>query len=145
MNIRVLPPDVNASNYMFTPTRDPEGDAVRFGLGAVKNVGQGAVEAIIRAREEVGRFKSIFQFCEDADMSAINRRVIESLIKAGAMDGFESTRPQLLLALDKAIESGASRQRDKASGQGGFIRRHDGVSIPSRSCRKPRRKRSAKN
>jgi DNA polymerase-3 subunit alpha len=121
MNIRVLPPDVNASNYMFTPTRDAEGDAVRFGLGAVKNVGQGAVEAIIRAREEVGRFKSIFQFCEDADMSAINRRVIESLIKAGAMDGLGGTRPQLLLALDKAIESGAAAQRDKASGQGGLF------------------------
>jgi DNA polymerase-3 subunit alpha len=125
MNIRVLPPDVNASNYMFTPTRDAEGDAVRFGLGAVKNVGQGAVEAIIRAREEVERFKSIFQFCEDADMSAINRRVIESLIKAGAMDGLvgkeRGTRPQLLLALDKAIESGAAAQRDKASGQGGLF------------------------
>jgi DNA polymerase-3 subunit alpha len=121
MNIRVLPPDVNASNYMFTPARDAEGDAVRFGLGAVKNVGQGAVEAIIRAREEVGRFKSIFQFCEEADMSAINRRVIESLIKAGAMDGLGGSRPQLLLALDKAIESGAAAQRDKAFGQGGLF------------------------
>ena len=77
MNIRVLPPDVNASEYTFTPVRDDQGDAIRFGLGAVKNVGQSAVEAIIKARTELGRFKSIYQFCEHADMQAINRRVME--------------------------------------------------------------------
>jgi len=121
MGIRVLPPDVNASDFMFTPATDSEGDAVRFGLGAVKNVGQGAVEAIIKARDEQGRFKSIYQFCEHADMGAINRRVIESLIKAGAMDGLGGTRPQLLLALDGAIEAGARAWRDKASGQGGLF------------------------
>jgi len=121
MSIRVLPPDVNASDYMFTPVRDKDGDAVRFGLGAVKNVGQGAVEAIIRARGEQGQFSSIYQFCEHADMSAINRRVIESLIKAGAMDGLGGTRPQLLLALDGAIEAGARVWKDKASGQGGLF------------------------
>ena len=121
MSIRVLPPDVNASDYMFTPVRDSAGDAVRFGLGAVKNVGQGAVDAIIRARTEVGKFTSIYQFCEHADMGAINRRVIESLIKAGAMDDFGGARPQLLLALDGAIEAGARAWRDKASGQGGLF------------------------
>jgi DNA polymerase-3 subunit alpha len=126
MNIRVLPPDVNASEFTFTPVRDEKGDAIRFGLGAVKNVGQGAVEAIIHARREVGRFKSIYHLCEHADMKAINRRVMESLIKAGAMDSFqgdslEGSRPQLLLALDGAIESGIRAARDKEDGQSGLF------------------------
>ncbi len=121
MGIRVLPPDVNASEYTFTPVRDEKGDAVRFGLGAVKNVGEGAVEAIIKARKEVGRFKSLFHFCEHADMGAINRRVMESLIRAGAMDGLEGTRAQLLLALDSAIETGMRALRDRESGQTGLF------------------------
>jgi DNA polymerase III subunit alpha len=110
-NIRVLPPDVNASEYTFTPVRDDKGDAIRFGLGAVKNVGQSAVEAIIKARTELGRFKSIYQFCEHADMQAINRRVVESLVKAGATASLEGTRAQQWLALDKAIQFGVSAQK----------------------------------
>jgi DNA polymerase III subunit alpha len=121
MNIRVLPPDVNASEYTFTPVRDDKGDAIRFGLGAVKNVGQNAVEAIIKARTELGSFQSIYQFCEHADMTAINRRVMESLVKAGAMDSVPGTRAQLLLALDAAIETGNRAARDRDSGQGGLF------------------------
>ena len=121
MNIRVLPPDVNASEYTFTPVRDEQGDAIRFGLGAVKNVGEGAVEAIIKARTELGRFRSIYQFCEHSDMQSINRRVVESLIKAGAMDGLQGTRAQLLLALDGAIEAGNRAAKDRDSGQGGLF------------------------
>jgi DNA polymerase-3 subunit alpha len=121
MNIRVLPPDVNASEYTFTPVRDEKGDAIRFGLGAVKNVGQSAVEAIIKARTELGRFKSVYQFCEHADMQAINRRVMESLVKAGAMDSLEGTRAQLLLALDAAIETGNRAAKDRDSGQAGLF------------------------
>ena len=121
MNIRVLPPDINLSDLTFTPVRDEQGDAIRFGLGAVKNVGQGAVEAMVHARQSVGRFKSIYHFCEHADMAAINRRVMESLIKAGAMDSLEGTRAQLLLALDGAIESGARAARDRDSGQAGLF------------------------
>jgi DNA polymerase III subunit alpha len=111
MGIRVLPPDVNASEWSFTPVRDDKGDAIRFGLGAVRNVGQNAVEAIGKARAEIGRFRSIYQFCELADMTAINRRVLESLVRAGAMDSLEGTRAQLLLALDKAIEFGTTHQK----------------------------------
>lgn len=121
MTIRVLPPDVNESEYTFTPVRDDKGDAIRFGLGAVKNVGEGAVEAIIKARKEVGRFKTLFHLCEKADMSAINRRVMESLIRAGALDSVPGTRAQLLLALDSAIETGVRAMKDRDSGQVGLF------------------------
>ncbi len=117
MGIRVLPPDVNESEWSFTPVRDEKGDAIRFGLGAIKNVGQNAVEAIIKARSALGRFTSIYQFCEYADMTAINRRVIESLVRAGAMDALPGTRAQLLLALDGAIEAGNRASKDRESGQ----------------------------
>jgi DNA polymerase-3 subunit alpha len=121
MGIRVLPPDVNESEWSFTPVRDERGDAIRFGLGAIKNVGQNAVEAIIKARAELGRFKSIYQFCEHADMTQINRRVIESLVRAGAMDLLPGTRAQLLLALDGAIEAGNRATMDRESGQAGLF------------------------
>jgi DNA polymerase-3 subunit alpha len=121
IGIRVLPPDINASDWSFTPVRDEKGDAIRFGLGAVKNVGQNAVEAIVKARAELGQFRSLYQFCEHADMGSINRRVMESLVKAGAMDSLQGTRAQLLLALDAAIETGTRAARDRDSGQGGLF------------------------
>jgi DNA polymerase-3 subunit alpha len=121
MNIRVLPPDVNASEFSFTPVRDEQGDAIRFGLGAIKNVGPSAVESIIKARSEHGRFRSIWQFCERVDLTAINRRVMESFVRAGAMDSLEGTRAQLLLALDGAIEAGTRAARDRYSGQAGLF------------------------
>lgn len=117
MGIRVLPPDVNESDLNFTPA----GDAIRFGLGAVKNVGQGAVEAIVAARNEGGRFKSIFDFCERVNLGAINRRVIESLVKAGAMDSLSGNRAQVTDAIDRAMESGLRSLRDREMGQAGLF------------------------
>ncbi len=114
--IKVLPPDINHSDLDFTP----DGNAIRFGLGAVKNVGASAVEAIVAARREHGAFPTIDSFCEQVDMSAVNRRVIESLIRAGAMDAL-GRRSQLMAALDSAIESGVRAQKDKASGQSGLF------------------------
>jgi len=117
MGIRVLPPDVNRSELNFTPSED----AIRFGLGAVKNVGQGAVEAIVAAREEGGPFTSIYDFCERVNLGNVNRRVLESLIKAGALDGTGANRAQLTEALDRALESGARASRDRAMGQHGLF------------------------
>ena len=117
MSIKVLPPDVNSSDWNFTP----DGDAIRFGLGAVKNLGQAAVEAIIAARQEVGKFKSIFQFCEKVDLGALNKRMIESCIKAGAMDSFEGTRSQLMAVTDRAMEHGQRLTKDRLSGQTGLF------------------------
>jgi len=113
MGIRVLPPDVNTSEWSFTP----DGDAIRFGLGAIKNLGHNSVEAILAARREVGRFRSLYHFCERVDLSALNRRVLENLIKAGAMDSLGGRRAQLLAALDSAMEAGQRAWRDRLNGQ----------------------------
>jgi DNA polymerase-3 subunit alpha len=97
------------------------GDAIRFGLGAVKNLGPSAVEAIRVGREQAGRFRSIYQFCDLVDMSSINRRMIESLIRAGAMELLEGTRAQLFAAVEGAMEAGQRAQRSRASGQEGLF------------------------
>ncbi|HEU0121992.1 MAG TPA: DNA polymerase III subunit alpha, partial [Bryobacteraceae bacterium] len=115
--IKVLPPDVNKSLSSFAP----DGEAIRFGLGAIKNLGQGAVDSILAARKEHGAFKSLFDFTENVDISAVNKRAIESLIKAGAMDSLEGTRSQLFAAVDRAMEHGQKVRRDKESGQGGLF------------------------
>jgi len=124
MKIDVLPPNVNASDWNFTP----DGAAIRFGLGAVKNVGQGAVEAIVGARERVGKFTSLYEFCEEIDPAAINRRVLESLIKVGAMDDLEGNRAQKFEAVESALEAAAKVWRDKKSGQSGLFGFDDAAS-----------------
>ena len=116
MGIAVEPPDVNVSDWSFTP----HGEAIRFGLGAVKNVGQHAIESIVVARKEIGQFSSIFQFCEKVDLRLLNKRVMESLIKSGAMDGL-GRRAQLMAVVDNAMESAAKAQRDSAMGQHGLF------------------------
>jgi DNA polymerase III subunit alpha len=117
MGITVLPPDVNRSDWSFTP----DGDAIRFGLGAVKNLGQSAVEGIGAARAATGRFQSLHEFCEKADLGAVNRRMIESLIRAGAMDSLEGTRSQKMAAVESAMEGGQRALRDRESGQVGLF------------------------
>ncbi len=113
MGIKVLPPDINSSYLNFTP----DSDSIRFGLGAIKNVGANAVESITKARDEKGRFKTLTDFCERVDLGAVNRRMIESFLKAGAMDSFEGRRSQLWAVIDRAMESGQRVWRDRASGQ----------------------------
>ncbi len=117
MGLRVLPPDVNISDFHFTP----DADSIRFGLGAIKNVGANAVESIAKARTEHGPFGSLFDFCERVDLGAVNRRMIESLIKAGAMDALEGTRAQLTAVIDAAMENGVRVSKDRASGQSGLF------------------------
>jgi DNA polymerase III subunit alpha len=116
MGIRVDPPDVQVSGSQFTP----HGEAIWFGLAAVKNVGGNAIESIIKAREEVGRFRSLWEFCEKVDLRVMNKRVIESLIKAGALDQL-GKRGQLMAAVDKAMERAQKAQRDAAQGQAGLF------------------------
>ncbi len=117
MGIRVEPPDVQVSGAQFTP----HGEAIRFGLAAVKNVGGNAIESILKAREEVGgRFKSLWEFCEKVDLRVMNKRVIESLIKAGALDSI-GTRGRLTAAIDRAMERAQKAQRDAEQGQSGLF------------------------
>ncbi|MBI1356257.1 MAG: DNA polymerase III subunit alpha [Acidobacteria bacterium] len=119
MDIEILPPDVNSSYFDFTPSGKK---AISFGLGAIKNVGRGAVEAVIEARERLGRgFESLFDFCEEVDWQKINKRMLESSIKAGALDSLGGHRAQLIAGLDRAIENGQKAARDRAVGQGGLF------------------------
>src|SRR5216684_311671 len=116
MGIPVEPPDINISDAFFTP----HDNAIRFGLAAVKNVGRTAIESILAARKEPGRFRSIYEFCEKVDLRLLNKRVVESLIKSGAMDAF-GHRSQIMAVLDKAIERAQKTQRDAESGQHGLF------------------------
>jgi DNA polymerase-3 subunit alpha len=117
MGIAVEPPDINVSDANFTP----HGAAIRFGLAAVKNVGGNAIESIVAARKKLDRnFKSFYEFCEVVDLRLLNKRVLESLIKSGAMDCF-GRRAQLMQALDTAIDHAQKAQRDAESGQHGLF------------------------
>jgi DNA polymerase-3 subunit alpha len=121
MGIRVEPPDVQDSGAQFTPHVTSHGEAIRFGLAAVKNVGGNAIESILKARAEVGgQFKSLWEFCEKVDLRVMNSRVIQSLIKAGALDSLGKRGP-LMAAVDKAMERAQKAQKDAAQGQTGLF------------------------
>jgi len=117
MEIEVLPPDVNESSSTFTVT----GSRIRFGLTAIKNVGEAAIFSILKTRKKEGRFTSIFDFCRRVDLRAVNKRVMESLIKCGAFDSLPGYRSQNLAAIDKAIEEASQIQRDRERGQLSFL------------------------
>ena len=111
--IEVLAPDVNESRSDFTPV----GGKIRFGLTAVKNVGEKAVEVILESREKDGAFESLFDFCRRVDLTAVNRRVIESLIKCGAFDSTNVSRARMMAVLDETMRAGQIFQRDEESNQ----------------------------
>ena len=121
LGITVLPPDVQISDANFTPA----GDSIRFGLAAIKNVGGNAIETIVNARRtlqakgEAG-FGSLWEFCETVELRLLNKRVLESLVKAGAMDSFGS-RARVFAALDGAMERAQKSQKDAATGQSGLF------------------------
>jgi DNA polymerase-3 subunit alpha len=111
--IEVLPPDVNESGRDFTLV--PGG--IRFGLAAVKNVGAQAVEAIIESRAKGGPFRDVTDFCRRLDFRVVNRRVLESLIKAGALSSLGASRAQLMSVLDSLLQLGQRAQREKDTAQ----------------------------
>ncbi|MBN1818694.1 MAG: DNA polymerase III subunit alpha [Sedimentisphaerales bacterium] len=123
MGIDVLPPDINESFTDFTVVYDQQSDPtknsglIRFGLGAVKGVGEKAVDGIVQARERVGRFHSLYHFCEHADLRVANKQVIEALIKAGAFDRMGGSRAQMMAGVEKAMQIGQRMQADAQSGQ----------------------------
>jgi len=113
LGIEVLPPDVNESGESFTVV----GNKIRFGLAALKNVGPGAVQAIIRVREQEGHFSGYADFCRRLDTKVINKRVLESLIKCGAFDSFGHRRAQLMAAVDAGLGLAQQSQRERENGQ----------------------------
>jgi DNA polymerase-3 subunit alpha len=113
MEIPVLPPDVNESAPNFTPTPD----GIRFGLAAIKNVGQGAAQSIVDGRVQDGPYENLFSFCERLDLRAVNRRVVESLTAAGGLDQIGGHRAQMLEALDMALRNAQTVQEERGRGQ----------------------------
>ncbi len=117
MGIRVLPPDVNQSDIYF----GVEGDDVRFGLSAIKNVGEGAVEAVLAARRRGGPLRCLTELVERVDVRAVNRRVLESFIKSGSLDSLSPRRAALFATIERAMDAGQRRQRDREQGQGSLF------------------------
>src|SRR5882724_10117285 len=113
MQIAILPPDINSSNVNFTPTTT----GIRFGLAAIKNVGETAITSIVANKP----FKSLFDFCERVDLRGVNKRVVESLIKAGAFDSVHTERALLYANVDRGMDWGQRKQREREIGQGGLF------------------------
>ncbi|MEE8409139.1 MAG: DNA polymerase III subunit alpha, partial [Myxococcota bacterium] len=115
--IEILPPCVNNSECDFSVVRDAEGKGcILFGLGAVKGLGEAAIDAILEARQD-GDFASIYRFCERVDLKRINRKVLDVLVKSGAFDCFGKPRAQTFAVIERALEAGQTAHRDRASGQ----------------------------
>ena len=117
MGITILPPDVNKSALTFLPEELPGGRAIRFGLAAIKNVGEAAMEAAIADRKANGLFKTMEDFCSRLDSRTVNKKILESLVKSGAFDWDGRHRASLFAAIESAMGAAASIQRDRASGQ----------------------------
>jgi DNA polymerase-3 subunit alpha len=127
MGIEVLPPDVNSSGLDFTA----HGDKVRFGLSAIKNVGEGAIRSILDARRQQDRFRSLHELCAAVDLRLVNKRVLEALVQSGALDSLGPRRSQLAAVVDSALEFGQKLRADREAGQarlfGGDSAEDDGV------------------
>ncbi|MBF2072235.1 MAG: DNA polymerase III subunit alpha [Synechococcales cyanobacterium C42_A2020_086] len=117
MGIRVEPPDINRSGVDFTPLQD----SILFGFSAVRNVGEGAIENILAAREADGPFKSLADLCDRIDPRSVNRRALEALVQCGALDSLDPNRHQLMQDLDLVLDWAQSRARDRAIGQGSLF------------------------
>ncbi len=117
MGIRILPPDINASHLHFVAS----GSNIKFGLAAIRNVGESAIRSILDCRQEVGPFSSFHQFCESVDLRAVNKRVLEALIKSGCFDSLGYHRKSLAEDLDDALERAQRAQRDRMVGQGALF------------------------
>lgn len=114
MKLKVLPPNVNTCEYMFKSNGETE---IFYGLGAIKGVGEGALESVIKERTENGLFSDIFDFCRRIDARKLNRRVLEALIRAGALDGLGVNRATLMASLSLALQSAEQYLKDQARGQ----------------------------
>jgi len=117
MGIEVLPPDINESQLKFAPSESSGKRAIRFGLAAIKNVGSGAMEQTLEERKRGGPFASLADFCARLDARTVNRKIVESLVKCGAFDSFDSSRARIFAGIEAALGAAAQVQQDRASGQ----------------------------
>jgi len=135
MGIEVLPPDINDSEAAFSVVGER---ALRCGLGIIKNVGLAAIESIVKARTQRGRFGNVESFCQDLDLRLVNRKVLESLIKAGACDSMRISRAAMLASVDQSLEEATRRQHDKVRGQLTFfeaLSTHEPAQAPASASR----------
>ena len=129
MGITILPPDINRSEEDFLPVNDNLNDnRILFGLSAVKNLGQGAIENILNARSVGGKFKSLADFCERVELRTVNRRALETLIYCGAFDSIQANRRQLINDIDVVTSWAQQRSKEKASGQLNLFDMMNGIS-----------------
>jgi DNA polymerase-3 subunit alpha len=117
MGVEVLPPDVNDGQMLFAPSSSSEKKAIRFGLAAIKGVGEVAVQAIIKARDEGGKFKSLSDMCERVDTRTVNKKTLEALIKCGACDCFGETRASMFASIERVLARASELAYDRARGQ----------------------------
>lgn len=127
MGISILPPDINESYADFTVV----GECIRFGLAAIKNIGQAAIESIVAGRKAQGAYASLEDFVNRVDLRAVNKRAIESLIKAGALDSLGYNRSQLIAILDRVIDTSARQQKQRESGQYSLFDMEEGFAQES--------------
>ena len=130
MDIHVIPPNVNASQYKFTVS-DDQNKSIHYGIGAIKGVGEAAIENIIAERAATGKYRDLFDFCRRVDLRKANRRVLDALIKAGAMDEFETeaNRAVLVASLTKALKTAEQYGKDHAVGQNDLFGLGGGDSV----------------
>ncbi|HEY5893724.1 MAG TPA: DNA polymerase III subunit alpha [Chthoniobacterales bacterium] len=137
MGIPILPPDVNKSALTFLPEKVDSGNAIRYGLAGIKNVGEGAMEFAIEERRKNGPFKSLEDFCRRIDSKAANRRIIESLIRCGAFDFTGIDRAVLFASVEQTLAAAASSHRDRAAGQVSLFDMFDTAPAPTRLAELP--------
>ena len=133
-NIKVLPPDVNQSDAFF----NVDNDCIRFGLAAIKGVGEAAIESIVENCEKEGEYTSLYNFCERVNLSKANKKVLEALIKCGALDATGDKRAQMMAVLEDALDHGSRIQKEKADAQLDlFADSGVGICLPSNIPRMP--------
>ena len=130
MGIEILPPDLNRSQLRFAPEEANGCKAIRYGLAAIKNVGEAAMAKAIASREEEGEFESLEEFTNRLDSKIVNKRILENLTKAGALDWTSETRAGIFGRLEVVVASASSAQRDKAAGQGALFDTMDFAGAP---------------
>ncbi len=127
MKLRVVPPDVNRSDYRFTAQSD---DTIIYGLGAIKGVGQAAIEGLLEERAAAGSYQDLFDFCQRVDLRKLNRRVIDALIRAGALDSMGETRASHQVNINQALKLAEQRSRDLDTGQNDLFGGSAATSAP---------------